>query len=141
MRDGIELPPIEAIIDLHAEALKAHGGAPGLRDRGALEAALARPHHILAYSEKSSVTVFDLAAALCVSICRAHAFVDGNKRAALTALGVTLMMNGLMLDVSEREAAEKITALAAGTLSEEEFSAWVERNSYEMPQDRSCCDV
>ena len=85
MRAPIELPPIKAIIDLHAEALEEHGGAPGLRDKGALEAALARPRQILAYSEES-VTVFDLAAALCVGICRNHPFVDGNKRAGFLAL-------------------------------------------------------
>ena len=129
-REGIELPPIEALIDLHAEALAAHGGAPGLRDRGILEAALARPHQILAYSE-NPVDVFDLAAALCVSIVRGHAFVDGNKRVGLLALGVTLAMNGLDLDVAERQAAEVIRALAAGEMDEAAFRDWVAHNSYE----------
>jgi death-on-curing protein len=129
-RDAIELPPIEALIDLHAEALAAHGGAPGLRDRGILEAALARPHQLLAYSE-TAVTVFDLAAALCVSLVRGHAFVDGNKRIGLLALIVTLDMNGLQLDVAEREAADTILALAAGKLDEAAFRNWVANHSYE----------
>ena len=129
-REAIELPPIEALIDLHAEALAAHGGAPGLRDRGILEAALARPHQILAYSERP-VDVFDLAAALCVSIVRGHAFVDGNKRVGLYALGVTLAMNGLDLDVAERTAAEVIWALAEGKMDEAAFRDWVAQNSYE----------
>ena len=131
MRASVELPPIEAIVDLHAEALQEHGGAPGLRDKGALEAALARPQQILAYSEQP-VTVFDLAAALCVGICRNHPFVDGNKRAAFLALLVTLGLNDLVLDVAEREAAEKVTAAASGDLDEAGFRDWVARNTYEV---------
>lgn len=134
MRAPIELPPIEAIIDLHVEALEEHGGAPGLRDKGALEAALARPRQILAYSEES-VTVFDLAAALCVGICRNHPFVDGNKRAGFLALLVTLGLNGLALDAAEREAAAKVTAAASGELDEADFRDWVARNSHEAAED------
>jgi death-on-curing protein len=134
VREGIKLPPLEAIIDLHAELLDAHGGAPGLRDQGALEAALARPHQLLAYSE-SDVTVFDLAAALCVSICRNHhPFVDGNKRAGFAALGVTLGLNGLYLDVTEHEAADKVLAVAAGEIDEQTFKEWVMENSFELPE-------
>lgn len=123
-------PPIEAIIDLHAELLAEHGGAPGLRDRGALEASLARAHQIVAYGEKH-ITVFDLAAAVCVSILRNHPFVDGNKRAGFVALGMILHMNGLHLDVSEREAADMILSVAASERSEDEFRQWVTDNSFE----------
>ncbi|MDE1149424.1 MAG: type II toxin-antitoxin system death-on-curing family toxin [Azospirillaceae bacterium] len=124
------LPPIEAIIDLHAELLVEHGGAPGLRDRGALEASLARAHQILAYSE-GPVTVFDLAAVVCVGILRNRPFVDGNKRAGFVALGMTLILNGLFLDVSEREAADMILSVAARERFEEEFRLWVADHSVE----------
>ena len=130
MIDFPKMPPIEAIIDLHAELLAEHGGAPGLRGRGALEAALARPHQIFAYAE-GHVTLFDLAAAVCVGICRNHPFVDGNKRAGFMALGVILGMNGVVLDVSEREAADIVLALAAGDMPEEAFRDWVVKNSFE----------
>ena len=130
MIDFPQIPPMEAIIDLHGELLAEHGGARGLRDKGALEAALSRPHQIFAYSE-GDVTLFDLAAAVCVGICRNHPFVDGNKRAGFMALGVILGMNGVVLDVSEREAADTVVALAAGDLTEEAFRDWVARNSFE----------
>lgn len=122
-------PPIEAIIDLHAELLAEHGGVPGLRDRGALEASLARAQ-IIAYAD-GHVTVFDLAAAVCVSILRNHPFVDGNKRAGFVALGMILHMNGLHLDVSEREAADMILSVAARERSEDAFRQWVADNSFE----------
>ncbi len=124
------LPPIAAVIDLHAELLAEHGGAGGMRDRGALEAALARASQIMAYGG-GEVTLFDLAAAVCAGICRNHPFVDGNKRAAFAALGTVLGLNGRYLDVSEREAAGTIVAVAAGTLSESDFVRWIGRNCTE----------
>ena len=123
----IVLPPIEAIIDIHAELLAEHGGAPGLRDRGALAASLARARQISAYAE-TDVTLFDLAAAVCASIVRTHPFVDGNKRAGFAALGMTLMLNGAYLDVAEHEATRVILDLAAGRSEEDEFRRWVARN-------------
>lgn len=124
-------PPIQAAIDLHAELLAEHGGAGGLRDMGALEASLARPFQLLAYADEN-LTVFDLAAAVCASICRNRPFVDGNKRAAFVTLGLVLMLNGFALDVTEHEAADRVLALAAGTLGEVEFRIWVADNSYEL---------
>ena len=120
-------PPIEAIIDIHAEVLEAHGGAPGLRDRGALEASLARARQVLAYDGKTSVS--DLAAAICIGICRNHPFVDGNKRVAFAALGIMLGLIGLALDTTERDATRVIYKLAAGRLSETKFRAWVQANT------------
>lgn len=36
---------LELAIDLHDRQLEQFGGAPGIRDKGVLEAALARPLH------------------------------------------------------------------------------------------------
>ncbi|HYE50791.1 MAG TPA: type II toxin-antitoxin system death-on-curing family toxin [Azospirillaceae bacterium] len=126
---GVRFPPIEAIIDLHHELLIEHGGAPGLRDRGALEASLARGRQMLAYAGGEELSVARLAAAVCVSVCRNHPFVDGNKRAAFAALGMTLGLNGFYLDATERDATATILALAAGTLAEDAFAAWVAAHS------------
>lgn len=125
-------PSSDAIIELHGASLDEFGGAPGLRDRGALEASLARVHHIVAYAEEDHVTVFELAAAICASIIRNHPFVDGNKRAGFIALFVTLDLNGVYLDVSDRDAEHHVLALAAGEISEPEFREWVAENSYEV---------
>lgn len=127
-------PPLRALLDLHDELLAEHGGAPGLRDAGALESSLARPYQLIADGD-DTLTIFDLAAALCASICRNHPFVDGNKRAAIVALGVTLGLNGFELDTTEREAADRILTLAAGTQSEAEFRDWVADHSYCIEDD------
>lgn len=120
----LRLPPLEAIIDLHAELIAEHGGLAGIRDRGLLEAAFARPRHLAAY-DPQNLTPVTAAVALCVGICRNHPFADGNKRAGFVALGVTLALNGLYLDALESEAAAMIEAIAGSTVSEEALRDWV----------------
>lgn len=122
-------PPLQVIVDLHAELLEEHGGAPGLRDAGALEASVNRPLQIIAYGG-DGVTIPELAAAICVSLCRNHPSIDGNKRAAFAALGLVLGLNGYELDAAEREAADKVLAVAAGTLDEAAFRDWVAERSF-----------
>lgn len=99
------LPPSEARIDLQRELIERHGGAHGLRDRGRLDLCLARPRQVEAYGA-TSVDAVTVAAALCFSLCRNHAFVDGNKRIAFMGLGVTLALNGLYLDAAESDATD-----------------------------------
>jgi death-on-curing protein len=38
------------VLALHDRLLALHGGAPGMRDQGLLQSALARPRHYHAYS-------------------------------------------------------------------------------------------
>jgi death-on-curing protein len=125
---GVELPDAETLLAFHAALIERYGGAPGVRDRGALDAALARPLHLLAYAEPGAAPpgVARLAAALAFAICRIrHPFVDGNKRVALAALDVTLGLNGVDLDATEAEAAEAVWRAAEGEVTEEAFAEWV----------------
>jgi len=123
--EGFILPPLRAIIDIHAELLAEHGGASGLRDAGGLEACLARPQQLAAYAD-TPPDIFAFATALCAGICRIqHPFIDGNKRAAFASLGMVLMLNGHYLDAREQEAADHILRLAAGDLDEAGFADWL----------------
>ncbi|MDR3440948.1 type II toxin-antitoxin system death-on-curing family toxin [Telmatospirillum sp.] len=120
------LPPIQSVIDLHTEWIAEYGGASGVRDKGAFEGSPGRASQLTAYDPDASLAV--VAAAVCVSICRNHPFVDGNKRAAFGTMGVILGLNGCYLDVAEQEATRVMVALAAGEMSEDEFRAWVSTN-------------
>lgn len=112
---------------LHAESLSLFGGRPGIRDRGLLQSALARPRHLRAYSEGTSL--FNLAAAYAYGIATNHAFVDGNKRAALLAIRAFLFGNGYRFDPDEVEVVTMMEGLAAGNVDESLLSAWIEANS------------
>jgi len=107
---------------LHDESLAEHGGSAGLRDEGLLESALARPHQLLAYGEPDLAAI---AAAYGFGLARNHAFVDGNKRAALLATGLFLAVNGQRLVATQAEATLTMLALAAGELSEDGFAQWL----------------
>ncbi|MDX2266383.1 MAG: type II toxin-antitoxin system death-on-curing family toxin [Hyphomicrobiales bacterium] len=114
---------IETLIAAHGESLELFGGAAGIRDRGVIEAALGRADHLAAYGD--SLDVIDIAAATAASVCRAHGFIDGNKRAAFITLVVTLQLNGHYLDAEEKDAADAVLRLAAGEISENAFRDWV----------------
>lgn len=130
MSDLFEWVPLQAVLELHDEQLAKHGGAAGLRDSGALEAALARPQTLLGYEPEA--TVFRLAAAYAYGMTRNHAFVDGNKRIALITAGTFLALNGWYLDATERETVKVMLAVSARDMAEEEFVAWLEARSLKL---------
>ena len=113
---------IELVFDFHAEQLALFGGADGIRDRGLLESALARPINKFAYGETELAA---LAAAYGFGIARNHPFIDGNKRTALASMIVFLGLNGIDLDATQEEATAIILGLAAGEIPEEILANWI----------------
>jgi len=111
---------------MHAILLAEHGGAPGLRDEGLLESAVARPRQIFAYSE---CDLPQLAAAYVASIVRNHPFVDGNKRTGFMTGYVFLERNGLEFTAAEAEAAQAVLELAAGSIEETGFALFLRDHS------------
>lgn len=79
------------VLGMHTVLMQRYGGAPGVRDPGALEAALFRPQ--TGYYDDLVAE----AAALMESLVVNHPFVDGNKRIAFAAADVFLRINGLRL--------------------------------------------
>ena len=76
------------VLGMHTVLMQRYGGAPGVRDPGALEAALFRPQ--TGYYDD----IVAEAAALLESLAINHPFVDGNKRIAFAAADVFLRING-----------------------------------------------
>jgi death-on-curing protein len=110
--------------------LAEHGGAPGVRDPGALESALARPQNLVAYGAPDYA---ELAAAYAFGIAKNHPFVDGNKRTAFVALEFFLELNGYVLGADDVQCVVTILSIADGTLSEAELADWLRANS--VPRD------
>src|SRR6516165_12159830 len=80
----------------HKHLIERYGGAPGIRDVGALESALHRPQ--TGYYE----TLIHEAAALCESLVQNHPFVDGNKRVAFAVVDVFLRINGYTITADSK---------------------------------------
>ena len=106
----------------HDEQLAEHGGGAGTRDEGLLDSAVARARNQAAYGEPD---LADLAAAYGFGIARNHPFVDGNKRTALVAIELFLLLNGAELQATDVECVLTILDLAAGKLDEAELAAWI----------------
>ncbi|MDL2279867.1 type II toxin-antitoxin system death-on-curing family toxin [Desulfovibrio sp. OttesenSCG-928-G11] len=99
MRD---YPTFAELLAMHAILQERYGGAPGLRDPGALEAALFRPQS--GYYQD----VVEEAAALLESLLVNHPFVDGNKRLAFAACHAFLDINGFTLNADPHWLHERI---------------------------------
>ena len=110
----------------HSVTIRRDGGLDGPANEDALEATLARPQHLLTYEPAS--TIPRLAASYGYGFGRNHCFPDGNKRIALASIGIFLADNGREFSADEVETVVTIRALAAGDMSEEELTAWIEAN-------------
>ena len=116
---------VEQVLELHALVLEQSGGTPGLRDRGALESAVAQPQMAFGGVEMYP-TLAAKAGALCYSLVQNHAFVDGNKRIGHAAMEVLLVVNGFELDADVDEQERVIFSVASSQTSRDELIAWVE---------------
>ena len=121
----------QVLLLLHDESLAEHSGAPGLRDEGLLDSALARPVNLALYEQPD---VASLAASYGVGLAKNHPFVDGNKRCAFLAAGLFLAMNGTRLAASQVDATTTMLALAAGDIDEASYAAWLRAHS--RPRER-----
>lgn len=118
---------LDELLALHQLALKQSGGMPGLRDLGGLESALAQPRMTFG-GEELYPRLAEKAAALCYSLVSNHPFVDGNKRVGHAAMETFLVLDGHEACAPVDEQEEIALQLAAGTLSRDFFTSWVQRH-------------
>jgi death-on-curing protein len=114
------------VLAIHDRLLAIHGGAPGLRDRGLLQSALARPRQHHAYA--SSRDIVAMAALYTAGIIGNHPFVDGNKRTGFVVGILFLELHGYDFNASEEDATQAVLDLAAGTLAEGAYGTWLRAN-------------
>ncbi len=113
------------VLAIHERQLAEHGGAGGLRDEALLHSALGRPLNHFAYP---SADIIELAALYTAGIVQNHPFVDGNKRTGFVAGVLFLELNGYRFTASEVAAARAVLELAAGSIDEEGFCAFLRAN-------------
>jgi death on curing protein len=119
----VEYLSIGQVLALHAQQLRRYGGGAGVRDRGALERALARPAATFG-GEDLYPDIADKAAALMHSLALNHPFVDGNKRVAAFASIVFAESNGHGFLATLDELVEATLAVAEGKMAVEALAIW-----------------
>jgi len=115
-----DYPTVADVLGMHTVLMPRYGGTPGVRDPGALEAALFRPQ--TGYYED----IVAEAAALIESLAINHPFVDGNKRIAFAAADVFLRINGWRLQHAPMQIyAEMMQRFESGTFDIAHLDPWL----------------
>lgn len=117
--------------DLVKIARHAIGEDVAIKDVGLLESALARPR-ASAFGRDAYPDLHLKAAALCQSLARNHALVDGNKRLAWTACRTFLAINGQWISAAENERFDLVIRVSTGVQGDiqtiaEQLRAWSHR--------------
>ena len=119
---------VEQILRLHRMQIARFGGSAGLRDRGGLESAAARPQMTFG-GEDLYPDLAAKAGALMHSLVMNHPFVDGNKRVGAMAAELLFTINEHDLLAADDEVVEVTLAVARGELSAEALAIWFRQRS------------
>lgn len=119
---------IEQVLHIHRVQVSRFGGSKGLRDRGSLESAIARPQMTFG-GEDLYPEIADKAAALMHSLVMNHPFIDGNKRVGAHAAIAFLIANGFSPEFSPAELVTITLATARGEMSAEALAIWIRQRS------------
>lgn len=114
------------VLALHEQVIATFGGSSGLRDKALLESALHRPMQAACYTQMDAVQASSM---LGQAIIQNHAFLDGNKRSGFFSMVVMLDENGHDFVADTADIIYMVKNLAAGSVSEEEFTSWVRANA------------
>jgi death-on-curing protein len=112
------------VLALHAELTKAFGGGRGLRDRAALESAVARPGMTFG-GEDLYPDLAAKAAALMHSLFTGHPFLDGNKQVGAAAAELVIEVNAYRLRSPDADLESITMAVASGEVSAEALAIWI----------------
>jgi death-on-curing protein len=120
------------VLRVHQKLIERFGGIAGVRDAGALEAALERPQATFE-GEDLYTTVGEKAAALFHSLVTNHPFTDGNKRTAALCAELFVLVNGFDLLATDEELEELTMATARGEREAAEVAIWLEQRLRPLP--------
>lgn len=120
---------------MHSRVIEETGGAHGVLDLGMLLSALARPR-VTFEGKELYPDLFTKTAALMDLLVRNHPFVDGNKRSAIAAAGIFLLINHHLLRVENSEMVRFTLDCAQSRLSLDEITAWFKGHSSPIQRKR-----
>jgi death-on-curing protein len=115
---------VRQVLRIHALQIEVFGGSAEVRDRGALEAAVARPQTTFD-GEDLYRDLADKAAALLHSLVQNHPFIDGNQRVGAMAMELFAVANEHELRAGDDELEALVLAVARGELAAEALAIWI----------------
>jgi death-on-curing protein len=122
---------LEFAIKIHDRSINVYGGSLGIRDKGLLLAALARPYATFDQQDLYPSPV-EKAAAVFESIIINHPFMDGNKRTAYVLLRATLYIFGFDIIAFQEDKYKMTIAASKGEIHIEEIKSWIQERLVEI---------
>ena len=119
---------LDEVLALHADQVVRYGGAQGVRDLAALEAAVAMPRATYGGSFLHG-TLHEMAAAYLFHIVQNHPFVDGNKRAGLAAAIAFLGLHDLEVNADDDALVDLVLGVARGAVPKAEVAVFLMRHT------------
>ena len=123
---------VEQVLFIHARLISETGGMHGVLDLGLLLSAVARPQATFD-GQDLYPDIFSKAAALLESLVGNHAFVDGNKRTAITSAGLFLGINGYRLTANNQQLEDFTLQCARHAVALEDIARWLVSFSEHIP--------
>jgi death-on-curing protein len=127
MIHDIQFLSVDQLLAIHQRGITEHGGTPELRDRGLLESAAAMP-----YAQFGGQYLHDglpaMAAAYLFQLCKNQPFVDGNKRVAVAAAEVFVLLNERELKATNAQLELLTLGVADGSISKVEATTFFKKH-------------
>lgn len=120
------------VITIHDAVIATSGGLAGLSPDKSLASALYRIQDHITYEGISDI--HELAALYSIAIAQGHTFNDGNKRTAMVSMINFLWINGLAIQVSDKEMEDKMVAIAEKKVNRKQLTKWIKEHSYTMKE-------
>ena len=117
---------LKQALSIHQILIEKFGGSEGVRDQGALEAALNRPYATFDLKDLYPSPI-DKAAAILESILINHPFIDGNKRTAYVLMRLTLMQYEMDIDADQKEKYDFIIKIVEGKIKIDQIKEWLQK--------------
>ena len=118
----------QQVLFIHARLIAETGGEHGIINLGLLQSAVAHPQAIFD-GQDLYPNLFSKAAALLESLIGNHAFIDGNKRTAITSAGLVLDLNSYRLKANNQQLKAFTLAWAQHLVSLDQMALWLEIQS------------
>ncbi len=116
---------LKEVLNIHNILIDKFGGSKGVRDLGALEAAINRPY--VTFGEMDLYpSPIEKAAAILESMLINHPFLDGNKRTAYVLMKLILIDSGLEIVADQNEKYLMVISASKGEIRFDEIVQWIQ---------------
>lgn len=117
----------EKVLLLHKLMIAETGGSAGIRDYNLLDAAL-EGAFITFDGKELYPTKEEKAAKIGFELISNHAFLDGNKRIGMYIMLTFLEVNGITLELTNKDIIDAGLSVASGKMNYEDLLIWIKQH-------------